>query len=149
MRHQLRAALGTAVVAASLALTAAPALAAGNGDLASRKANFGPAIYADGRVFGTNGNGNLPAPTPATAHSYDELYVFTNGAGGQLAVAEAPPGPGYNGGRWNQQWVTWVDPGDAVVLTSEDAILAHLDAGDLTVTEAGVYFSCPLLPVKG
>jgi hypothetical protein len=41
-----------------------------------------------------------------------------------------------------------MDPADAVVLTSDEAIEMYRMAGKLTVTDAEFYFSCPLLPVK-
>src|SRR5690606_25597210 len=47
--------------------------------------NFGPAIFADGRAWGTKGLSDLPAPNDRNAHSFDILYSFTNGAPGQLS----------------------------------------------------------------
>jgi len=135
------------MVAASL-FGIMPAAAQGNGEEASRPAIFTPTLYADGEVWGTNLNGPLPAPNANNRHSFDDLYVATNGVDGQMPVAEAAPGSGYNGGRWAVVEVTWADPADAVLLTSSDQVQAYVDAGMLTTHEAGVYFSCPLLPVK-
>lgn len=136
-----------AMVAISF-LGLAPAAAEGNGEQASRPAIFTPTLYADGEVYGTNLNGPLPAPNANNRHSFDDLYVATNGVEGQMPVAEAAPGPGYNGGRWAVVEVTWADGVEPVLLTSSDQVDAYVAAGKLTTHEAGVYFSCPLLPVK-
>lgn len=115
--------------------------------------NFSPSIYADGKVWGTKGVTELPAPTENNVQSFDKLFAITNGVVGQLPVSEAGPGnPNFNGGRWFTHTVTWNDPADAVLLTSYDDIIAHGD--ELTITagsfEGGPlpYFECPLLPVK-
>lgn len=126
-------------VAALLIVAVVPTFAAGP--------NFGPAIYADGEAWGTKGNGDLPAPTENNRQSFDGLYKFTNGAEGQLPVAEAAPGnTDYNGGRWIEYFVTWNV--EAQHITSFDELQDHIDAGDVTVVESGNYFQCPLLPVK-
>jgi len=114
--------------------------------------NFSPAIYADGKAWGTKGTASLPAPTDNNEQSFDILYSFTNGAEGQLPVAEAAPGnPDYNGGRWYAHSVTWNNGADAVLLTSYADIIAH--ASGLTITPGALddpanFFQCPLLPVK-
>jgi hypothetical protein len=149
MHRRTRSAAGVAAVLGTVVLFAAPAAAqGGNGAQASRKAVFDGVIYADGVLYGTNPNGTLPAPTSASRQSYDDLYVVTNGVTGQLPVAEAAPGPGYNGGRWAVVQVTWADPALAVELRSSAQIQMYVEADALMATEAGVYFSCPLLPVK-
>jgi hypothetical protein len=131
----------------SLAL-AVPAFAGGP--------DFSPQIYADGRAWGTKGLGDLPAPNANNLQSFDKLFKITNSnnPAGQLPVAEAGPGnPAYNGGRWNVQTVTWTQAGfDAhgivPVLKSYDDVMLHYNLGHLTITPAGDYFECPLLPVK-
>lgn len=137
-------------VSASALFIASPAAAArgGNGEDASRPANFEPVLWADGELYGTNFNGNLPAPRKNNRQSFDDIYIIGNGVEGQRPVAEAAPGPDYNGGRWAVINVTWVNPDDAVELTSDDQIDELLESGALEASEAGVYFSCPLLPVK-
>ena len=71
------------------------------GSVQASMPSFGPALYADGQVFASTGLTPLPAPTTHNAQSFDKLFVFTNGAEGQLSVAEAAPGnPSFNGGRW-------------------------------------------------
>jgi len=149
MHRRTRIATVVAAALGTVALAAGPAAAqGGNGEQASRKPVFSGVIYADGMLYGTNGNGALPAPTDANRGSYDDLYLVTNGVTGQMPVAEAAPGPGYNGGRWAVVQLTWTDPAMAVELRSSAQVAMYLETGALTATEAGVYFSCPLLPVK-
>jgi hypothetical protein len=133
-----KSALVALVVAISLVF-AVPAFAAGP--------NFGPAIYADGEAWGTKGTTNLPAPNDLNRQSFDGLFKFTNGAEGQLPVAEAAPGnPAYNGGRWIEYNVTWV--GTPELVTSYAQLHALKLAGLVTIIETGNYFQCPLLPAK-
>jgi hypothetical protein len=122
-----------------LLVAAVPAFAAGP--------NFGPAVYADDVAWGTKGTASLPAPTDNNRQSYDGLFVITNGVSGQLAVAEAAPGnPAYNGGRWIEYSVTFV--GTPELVTSYAQLHALMMDGQVTMVETGVYFQCPLLPVK-
>lgn len=120
--------------------------------------NFGPAIYGDGEVWGTKGLGELPAPNGRNDQSFDKLFIFVNGAAGQLAVSEAAPGnPAFNGGRWSAQTVVWTAEGMAAhdmlpVLKSYSDIQLHLSLGHLAVGPGHPfggpdYFECPLLPV--
>ena len=121
--------------------------------------NFGPAIFADGEAFGTKGLGALPAPNGRNDQSFDKLFMFVNGADGQLAVAEAAPGnPDFNGGRWAAYTVEWTEEGLAAhdplpVLMSYDEVMLHESLGHLSITQGAIgdgpdYFECPLLPVK-
>ena len=115
------------------------------------KPNFGPSIYADGEVWGTKGTTSLPAPNGHNQQSFDKIFVFTNGAEGQLPVAEAAPGnTDYNGGRWTAMQATWIDdlPHPKVVLTSYEEVMFHYNLGHITIEDAENYFQCPLLPVK-
>ena len=109
--------------------------------------NFGPAIFADDETWGTKGNADLPAPNGNNAQSYDGLFKFPDGdIEGQLPVAEAAPGnPNYNGGRWIEYNVTW--NGTPELVTSYAQLHALEEAGEVTITETGNYFQCPLLPV--
>jgi len=109
---------------------------------------FLPAFYADGELWSTKGLADLPPPNGHNLKSFDKLFNFTNGAAGQLSVAEAAPGnQDYNGGRWSTQDVTWliIDP---PIVRSYDEIVEHEMDGDLYITPTGNYFECPLLPVK-
>jgi hypothetical protein len=128
------------VLALSL-MVAVPAFAEGP--------SFGPAIYADGVAWGTKGLGSLPAPNEEMMVSFDTLYLFENGAEGQLPVSEAGPGnPAYNGGRWATQGVIWTIESPPVV-TDVETIFEYLESGELVLIEGSPsYFECPLLPVK-
>jgi hypothetical protein len=137
-----------------LALTAVGAVSAAPG-----QPNFAPALYADGEVYGTKFTTVLPAANDNNMQSFDKLFVITNGAAGQMPVAEAAPGnPAYNGGRWATQTVVWTPAGfdhhgDVPVLTSYADIMLHESLGHLTVTAGSPggppdFFQCPLLPVK-
>jgi hypothetical protein len=126
------------------------------------KPNFGPALYADGGVFGTKDAALIPALNDNNEQSFDKLFVITNSNNpmGQLPVAEAAPGnPAYNGGRWYTHTVAWTESGfDAhgtvPVLKSYDDVMLHYRLGHLEITagspEGGppAFFECPLLPVK-
>jgi hypothetical protein len=110
--------------------------------------NFGPAIYADDETWGTKGNADLPPPNGNNTQSYDGLFKFPGGEiPGQLPVAEAAPGnPSYNGGRWIEYNVTWIGAPELVTSYAQLQVLEQ--SGDVTITETGNYFQCPLLPVK-
>ena len=74
----------------------------------------------------------------------DPFYAITNGVAGQKAVVGLAPGDaGYNGGHWAFHAVTFnVAP---YLLTSEDAVLAAVAAGDLAVTRIPANdFLCPI-----
>ena len=117
------------------------------------KPNFGPSIYADGIAWGTKGTTDLPAPNENNIQSYDILYIFTNGAEGQLPVSDAGPrNPFYNGGRWFAHTVTW-NIADPPLVKSYEEIMYNYDEGNLDITPGppdggNAYFQCPLLPVK-
>jgi hypothetical protein len=124
--------------------------------------NFSPAIYADGEVWGTKGLGELPAPNGSNNQAFDQLFMFVNGAPGQLPVSEAGPGnPAYNGGRWISTTTMWTQQAldffggqdNLPVLMSYGEIHDFWMSGDLAIAAghpAGGpdYFLCPLLPVK-
>ncbi len=125
------------------------------------KPTFAPAVYGDGKLWGTKAAANLPGPNDDNAQSFDKLFVIVNGAVGQMPVAEAAPGnPMYSGGRWFTHTVVWTQEGlDAhmgslPVLTSYDDVQFHYGLGHLMImpgSPAGgppPYFECPLLPVK-
>ncbi|NCF69610.1 MAG: hypothetical protein GWP61_26980 [Chloroflexi bacterium] len=115
------------------------------------KPNFSAGVYADGEAWGTKRTTDLPAPNGKNEQSFDKIFVFTNGAEGQLPVGEAAPGnPMYNGGRWWVHTATWIDdlPHDKFVLTSYEEVMFHYELGHIIIADAEVYFQCPLLPVK-
>lgn len=146
----LRRLAATALAAALVLTIAAPALADPG------KPTFGHALFADGQTWGTKGTTALPEPKN-NVQSYDKLFVFGNGAAGQLPVAEAAPGnPAYNGGRWYIHTVEWTEVGIAAhaalpVLTSYAEVMVHYQLGHLNITPGSgpdAFFQCPLLPVK-
>jgi len=149
MTKKLRA---TLMAAACLSVLAGAAWA--------QQPNFSAALYGDGEVWGTKGTTALPAPNGKNVQSFDKLFVFVNGAPGQLPVSEAAPGnPQYNGGRWFTQTVMWTAEGMEAhdplpVLMSYDEIMLHLNLGHLAIAPGSPaggpppYFQCPLLPVK-
>ena len=107
-----------------------------------------PAIYADGEAWATKGLANLPPPNEHNHQSFDKLFAFTNGADGQLPVAEAAPrNPKYNGGRWDLQLVTWL-LGNPPTVMSYDELDGHYADGHLIISSGNTYFECPLLPLK-
>lgn len=142
------------------ALTAAACVALFAALATAQQPNFSAAVYGDGEVWGTKGTTTLPAPRDSNAQSYDKLFVFVNGAPGQLPVSEAAPGnPDYNGGRWFTHTVMWTAAGLAAhaplpVLMSYDDIRFHHQLGHLAIAPGSPaggpppYFQCPLLPVK-
>lgn len=74
----------------------------------------------------------------------DNFYAIMDGAAGQKGVVGAAPGAAdYHGGQWKFHAVTWnVTP---YLLTSEAAVLAAADAGDVTITRnAELDFLCPI-----
>ena len=124
------------------------------------KPNFSPSVYADGIAWGTKGTTELPAPNDHNIQSYDILYVFTNGADGQLPVSDAGPrNPFYNGGRWFTHTAMWTEEGMIAhdplpILKSYDDVMLHYDLEHLDIWQGSPpggppdYFQCPLLPVK-
>lgn len=121
------------------------------GGLGNKAPDFSAGVYGDGQAWGTKGTTTLPAPNEKNQQSYDKIFVFTNGATGQLPVSEAAPGnPNYNGGRWSVQLATWADdvPHEIPVLTSYDEVTFHVGLGHLSIVDGDFYFQCPLLPVK-
>jgi hypothetical protein len=96
------------------------------------KPDFAPHIYADGEAWGTKVTTVYKTPNDtALAHSFDKLFVITNGAEGQLPVGEAAPGNKmYNGGRWYTHTVMWTVAGMAAhdplpVLMSYEDVMLH------------------------
>ena len=134
-------------------------LTAGYAIAAPGQPNFGPSIYADGIAWGTKGTTKLPAPNDKNLQSYDIIYIFTNGADGQLPISDAGPrNPNYNGGRWFAHTAEWNEAGllaldPLPVLKSYEDIMYYNDLDYLDIWPghpAGPpdYFQCPLLPVK-
>jgi hypothetical protein len=98
-------------------------------------------IYAEGEAFRTFGNPARVDPGTGT----DPIIAFSNFDQG--GVAKYAPGRGSHGGRWMVWVATWVDPGDAHLLTDFDDVMALVDAGEITLVRMpGADFRCPILP---
>lgn len=129
----MRVLLAALVIAATALLVALPATATtGKGQL-----------FHDGSVVGT-----VVTPSPIAAGAgTDPFYNVTNGAAGQLGIAGVAPGDGpYHGGSWQVYLVAFTAEVTPYLLTSDEAVFAARDAGDVTVTRAGVAdFRCPVI----
>jgi hypothetical protein len=130
----MRTLLATLVIAATGALLVAlPATAkTGKGQL-----------FHDGSVVGT-----VVTPSPIAAGAgTDPFYNVTNGAAGQLGIAGVAPGDGpYHGGSWQVFLVAFNAGVTPYLLTSDEAVFAARDAGDVTVTRSGAAdFRCPVV----
>lgn len=114
----------------------------------------GPAFYVDGNLYRTVGTPTDFTNTGAPTHSFDTIYAFP--ASTQRNVATAAPGdPGFNGGRWQVQVLSFTNYAAAVAtfdtnhsgdFDSDEEILAAIDAGAAT-TSAGPSFECPVIAV--
>jgi len=100
-------------------------------------------LFHDGAVVGTVVTAAPIAPGSGT----DPFYKVTNGASGQLGIAGVAPGDGpYHGGSWQVYVVTFNPSVTPYLLTSDEAVIAARDAGDVTVTRAGnADFRCPVV----
>ena len=129
----MRFTLPTLLVVAAALLVAMPAMATtGKGQL-----------FHNGSVVGT-----VVTPSPIAAGAgTDPFYNVTNGAAGQLGIAGVAPGDGpYHGGSWQVYLVTFNAGVTPYLLTSDEAVFAARDAGDVTVTRAGgADFRCPVV----
>jgi len=99
-------------------------------------------LFHDGEVVGT-----VVTPSPiAPGTGTDPFFSVTNGASGQLGIAGVAPGDGpYHGGSWQVHLVTFKAGVTPYLLTSDEAVAAAAQAGDVTVTRAGsADFRCPV-----
>jgi hypothetical protein len=100
-------------------------------------------LFHDGAVVGT-----VVTPAPiAPGSGTDPFYKVTNGASGQLGIAGVAPGDGpYHGGSWQVYLVTFNPGVTPYLLTSDEAVFAARDKGDVTVIRAGdADFRCPVV----
>ena len=93
------------------------------------------------------------ANTPAEALA--EVYVFDNGLEGmgpfgfQADVFNNPPGTdGYSPLR-RVNVVTWVNPANARLLTSEAEIMSAKDMGEVTIAQPGIVVNMPFVVWDG
>jgi hypothetical protein len=98
-------------------------------------------LFHDGAVVGT-----VVVPVAIPGQGTDPFYAVTNGAAGQLGIAGVAPGDGpYHGGAWQVFSVTFGTGVTPYVLTSDEAVTAAQQTGDVTVTRAAVAdFRCPV-----
>jgi hypothetical protein len=99
-------------------------------------------LFHDGAVVGT-----VVTPAPiAPGSGTDPFYNVTNGAAGQLGIAGVAPGDGpYHGGSWQVFVVTFNAGVTPYLLTSDEAVFAAAQAGDVTLTRAAsADFRCPV-----
>jgi hypothetical protein len=101
---------------------------------------FGDLYYNDTMVR------TVVPPSSSPNEGTDNFYKVTNEAEGQLGVAAvAPEDTGYHGGHWKVFKVTFSDGVTPYLLTSEAAVQAAEDAGDVTVARAAAEdFLCPI-----
>jgi len=98
-------------------------------------------LFHDGAVVGT-----VVVPVGIPGQGTDPFYAVTNGAAGQLGIAGVAPGDGpYHGGAWQVFSVTFGAGVTPYVLTSDEAVMAAQQTGDVTVTRAAASdFRCPV-----
>jgi hypothetical protein len=98
-------------------------------------------LFLDGEIVGTVVN-SASLPHGGT----DPFFMVTNGAEGQLGIAGVGPGqPGYTGGDWAVNRVTFNPGVTPYLLSSDEAVAAAQSAGDVTVVrDAAADFRCPI-----
>jgi hypothetical protein len=98
-------------------------------------------LFHDGAIVGT-----VVVPVAIPGQGTDPFYSVTNGATGQLGIAGVAPGDGpYHGGAWQMFSVTFGAGVTPYVLTSDEAVMAAQQTGDVTVTRAAAAdFRCPV-----
>jgi hypothetical protein len=124
-----------------LALAAASAiLAVPVGASFAAKPGFGNLYYNDTIVR------TAVPPSSFPNEGTDNFYKVTNGAEDQLGIAAVAPGDtNYHGGHWKVFKVTFNDGVTPHLLTSEAAVQAAEDAGDVRVVRAASEdFLCPI-----
>jgi hypothetical protein len=101
-------------------------------------------LFHNGDIVGTV----VPPDRIASGSGVDPLYMVTNGAPGQLGIAGVGPGDGpFHGGAWAVWLVTFKAGVTPYLLTSDEAVMAAVDAGDVTVVRApDMDNRCPVLP---
>jgi hypothetical protein len=98
-------------------------------------------LFHNGAVVGT-----VVVPVAIPGEGTDPFYSVTNGSAGQLGIAGVAPGDGpYHGGAWQVFSVTFAAGVTPYLLTSDEAVMAAQQAGDVTVTrDAAADFRCPV-----
>jgi len=98
-------------------------------------------LFHDGAVVGT-----VVVSVAIPGQGTDPFYSVTNGSAGQLGIAGVAPGDGaYHGGAWQVLSVTFGTGVTPYLLTSDEAVMAAQQTGDVTVTRAAAAdFRCPV-----
>ena len=124
--------VAVAALCTMLALSAGASFAA--------KPGFGNLYYNDTIVR------TVVPPSSFPNEGTDNFYKVTNGAEGQLGIAAVAPGDtNYHGGHWKVFKVTFNGGVTPYLLTSEAAVHAAEDAGDVTILRvAAEDFLCPV-----
>ena len=104
------------------------------------KPGFGNLYYNDTIVR------TVVPPSSFPNEGTDNFYKVTNGAEGQLGIAAVAPGDtNYHGGHWKVFKVTFNGGVTPYLMTSEAAVQAAEDAGDVTILRvAAEDFLCPV-----
>ena len=104
------------------------------------KPGFGNLYYNDTIVR------TVVPPSSFPNEGRNNFYKVTNGAEGQLGIAAVAPGDtNYHGGHWKVFKVTFNGGVTPYLLTSEAAVHAAEDAGDVTIIRvAAEDFLCPV-----
>lgn len=81
----------------------------------------------------------------------ERVYGFPEGEQPNNVFGSAPSPVGYNSTDeqyspvWHMYWVKWVDPNQAKVLTSEEAILDAEELGLVTIERTDIVVNCPIV----
>ena len=128
--------IAVAAIAGAMLLTLAGTASASN-------SSFKGTLFHDGGTIRT-----VVTTSPIPNGGTDPFYAVTNGAAGQFGIAGVAPGDGpYHGGAWALYTVTFNDGVTPYLLTSDEAVFAARDAGDVIVTRVpDADFRCPVQP---
>jgi hypothetical protein len=94
--------------------------------------------------------GRLANAVTAVPGAVDDIYHVTNYTQGNIVPsAPLPEGPS-NGNTdytplWQVSLVTWVNPAQARLLTSEEDVLAAQGAGEVTIAKTAIVVNCPII----
>lgn len=135
MRSARKLAAIIALAAGALSVAALPAVA-----------DTPPFVFPSGCCF-YNGSvvRTVVPPAASPQEGTDDFYGFPgSSADGQKGIVAVAPGDqGYHGGHWKFYAVTW--NATPYLLTSQAAVLAAVETGDVTVTRVAANdFKCPI-----
>ena len=93
---------------------------------------------------------DYPKP-PRQKTVIERVYGFPDGEQPNNVFGSAPSPVGYHSTDeqyspvWHMYWVRWTVPGDASVLTSEEAILDAEERGLITLERTDIVVNCPIV----